>query len=105
MLSDPAVGAVASLLSIAALFPSFLQPNQSQYQGSGSSYLGQRRSLLWVVLGRERAVMQLPVGLSRLQLGELPSLPGGWGGERLALAVLPYLRGALSPVLPINHLQ
>lgn len=29
----------------------------------------------------------------------------GWGGEQLALAILPYPRGALSPLLPINHLQ
>lgn len=33
------------------------------------------------------------------------SFQAGWGGERLALAILPYPRGALSPVLPINHLQ
>lgn len=34
-----------------------------------------------------------------------PAATCSWGGEWLASAVLPYPRGALSPVLPINHLQ
>lgn len=71
VLFDPTVGAVASLLLQPFSHPSFSLVRAS-IRGAGSSYLGQRRRLLWVVLGRERAFIQPPVCLSHLQLGKLP---------------------------------
>jgi len=79
VLFDPAVGAVASRLLQPFSHPSFSLVRAS-VRGAGSSYLGQRRSLLWVVLEGERAFIQLPARLSLLQLGRLLSASPEGGG-------------------------
>ena len=95
VLFDSAVGAVASLLLQPFSHPSFSLVRAS-IKGAGSSYLGKRRSLLWVVLGWERAFIQLLVHLSHLQLGRLPSASRE-GGEASSWPLLSFLtQGELS---------
>lgn len=61
VLFAPSVGAVSSLLLQPFSHPSFSLARAS-IRGAGSSYLGQKRSLLWVVLGGERVSIQLQLG-------------------------------------------
>lgn len=84
-LFDPAAGAVASLLFQRFSHPSF-SLSQSQYRGNGK------------LLGRGGACCELswkgkglPPAASPSEPGSwagCPPLPGGWGAERLVLAIL-----------------